>query len=77
MSAQYLINGYSEPYRLDRTINGGGLLFYVRNDITTKRLPLNTPGIECILTEITLSKTKWLAIGFYNPKESKITNTHS
>ena len=32
-TGQFLINGYSEPYRLDRNRNGGGVMIYVREDI--------------------------------------------
>jgi len=71
-NAQFNICGFSKPYRLDRNCNGGGLILYVRNDITTRKLPLISPGIECLLTEITISKRKWLLIGFYNPQKSTI-----
>ena len=73
-NAQFLINSFSEPLRLDRTANGGGLLLYVRNDITSRKLPLITPGIECVLSEITISKVKWLLIGFYNPDKFSTTS---
>ena len=32
-TADLLINGYSEPYRLDRNSRGGGVLIYVRKDM--------------------------------------------
>ena len=35
--SQFLISGYSPPFRLDRTANGGGLLLYVREHIPSKR----------------------------------------
>ena len=35
---QFLINGFSTPYRLDRNQNGGGIIIYVREDITSKML---------------------------------------
>ena len=76
-NTQFLINCYSEPIRLDRTAHGGGLLLYIRKDITFKNLNLKFSGIECIFSEITLSKTKWLLIGFYNPDKSLITKNVS
>ena len=54
--SQFIKQGYSEPYRLDRTAHGGGLLLYVRNDIPSKQLPLVEGSIECIFMEATISK---------------------
>ena len=53
---QFFLQGYSEPQRLDRTASGGGLLLYFRSDIPVKPLPLISVGIECIFSEITISK---------------------
>ena len=36
--SQFLINGFSVPYRLDRTAKGGGILLYIREDIPSKRI---------------------------------------
>ena len=36
--AQFCIDGFSIPYRLDRNRNGGGLMIYVRDDTTSKML---------------------------------------
>ena len=35
---QFLMDGYSPPYRLDRNNHGGGLLLYIRDDIPSKQL---------------------------------------
>ena len=35
-NGQFQIHGYSEPYRLDRNGNGGGILVFIREDIATK-----------------------------------------
>ena len=37
-SSQFIIEGYSVPYRFYRNRNGGGILIYVREDIPSKRL---------------------------------------
>ena len=64
---QFEIEGYHEPYRLDRNKHGGGVLIYVREDIPTK--PLNKhkfdKNIEGIFIEINLRKTKLLFFGVY------------
>ena len=73
-TAQFKLNGFDTPYRLDRTKSGGGLLFYFRKDITTKRISLVSEGIECILVEMTISKKKWFIAGLYNPHK-KFTST--
>ena len=38
--AQFCVEGYSTPYRLDRTCKGGSLLLYVRDDIPSKQIKL-------------------------------------
>ena len=35
-NGQFQIHGYSEPYRLDKNGNGGGILISIREDIPTK-----------------------------------------
>ena len=35
---QFLLNGYSTPFRLDRNAHGGGVLLYVREYIPSKLL---------------------------------------
>ena len=51
-TAQFLLDGFSKPYRLDRCSNGGGILLYVKDDISSRllidhRLPEN---VECLFT---------------------------
>ena len=64
--AQFFIKGYTEPYRLDRTKYGGGIILYIREDIPSKRIELEG-NIEAILIELNLRKKKWLFCGTYNP----------
>ena len=51
---QFLIEGYSKPFRLDRNRNGGGLLVYIREDIPSKELKSHTlaEDFEGIFIEI-------------------------
>ena len=37
-SSQFIMQGFSPPFRLDRSIYGGGLLLYVNKDIPAKQL---------------------------------------
>ena len=33
---QFLIKGFGDPFRIDRNVNGGRILFYVREDLPEK-----------------------------------------
>ena len=56
-TAQFLIKGFSAPYRFDRNSKGGGLLFYIREDIPSKILTHSSDcDIETLLVEINLTK---------------------
>ena len=68
-TSQFLIEGYSEPYRFDRNRNGGGVLIYVREDIPSKPLTDHklSHDIEGIFVELNLRKNKWLLFGSYHP----------
>ena len=66
---QFFINGFSTPYRLDRNRNGGGIIIYVREDITSKMLTKHKfpDDIEALFVEINFRKCKWLLCGLYHP----------
>ena len=68
-TAQFFIEGYSAPYRLDRNKYGGGILIYVREDISSKQLVKHTfkDDIEGIFVELNLKKYKLLVLGTYHP----------
>ena len=73
---QFRIDGYTPPFRLKPTKNGGGVIIYVREDIPSKQLqhhpsPLNFEGI---FFEINLRKMKWLVFGGYNPNKHTIVD---
>ena len=64
---QFVIEGYSAPYRLDRNRDGGGVLVYVREDIPSKQLSKHnfTQYVEGLFIEINLRKTKLLLFAGY------------
>ena len=63
-TAQFLINGFT-TYRRDRNRNGGGMLLYIREDITSNLL--HTNGIiERFYIEIKIRKKKWILGCSYN-----------
>ena len=65
--AQYCIDGFSIPYRLDRNRNGGGLMIYVQDGIPSKMLTKqNLPeDIEAACIELNFRKCKWLLCATY------------
>ena len=54
--SQFILEGFTPPYRLDRTEHGGGLLLFIREDIPSKLLiNVNPSGnIQNIFVEINL-----------------------
>ena len=62
-TSQYLINGYSFRYRLDR------------NDIPSKLITANLPNIEGFFLEINLRKKKWV-ISCSNNTHNKTIFSH-
>ena len=57
--AQFCVEDYSTPYRLDRICKGGALLLYVRDDIPSKQIELKfieNDAFERFFVEINLRK---------------------
>ena len=75
-TSQFVIQGFAAPFRLDRTNTGGGILVYVRDDISSKLLNISyvSSDTECLAIKINLRKTKWLLICSYNPHRNNISN---
>ena len=70
-SRQFYIEGFTPPYRLDRNCHGGGILVYVREDIPSKLIEMNS-SIESISIELNLRKKRWLVNCSYNSNNSNI-----
>ena len=64
LTSEFVIQGFAAPFRLDRTITGGGMLVYIRDDILSKLLSISyvSSDTECLSTETKLRKAKWLLI---------------
>ena len=73
---QFILEGFTPPYRHDTTKHGGGLILFVREDIPSKLLPNIDPSgnIENIFVEINLRPKKWLISGSYNLNVGLIQN---
>ena len=71
----FVIDGFSTPYRLDRDNNGGGIMLYVREDIPSNLLATDEKShIESFYVELNLRNEKWLINCSYNPNKSMIGN---
>ena len=74
-TGQFLLNGYSIPFRLDRNAHGGGILLYVREDIPSTLLLVEENPIEGLFfMEINLRNKTWLINCSYNPKKTSLSN---
>ena len=73
-SAQFTLKEYGVPYRFGRNSKGGGLLFYIYEDIPSKFLKLRYDcNIESICVEINVRKRKWFINGSYDSSKSFIS----
>ena len=70
-TAQFNITGYT-TYRRDRNQNGGGIILYVKEDIPSKLLIIDS-HFESIFLEINIRKKKWLISCCYNPNINSIS----
>ena len=72
-SAQFTLEGYYTPYRLDINNKSGGILVYVKSSIPSRCLCYEELriSIQAIPFEINLRKEKWLVISIYRPRLQK------
>ena len=71
----FVIDGFSTPYRLARDDNGGGIMLYVREDIPSNLLATDEKNhIESFYVELNLRNQKWLINCSYNPNKTMICN---
>lgn len=70
LKSQFLIKGFSDPFRTDWNIHLGDIILYVREDIPAKFLSLESISSKCFFIEFKLRKQKWLISCPYNPHEN-------
>ena len=71
----FVIDGFSTRYRLDRDSNGGGIMLYVREDIPSNLLATDEKNhIESFYVELNLRNEKWLINCSYNPNKTMTCN---
>ena len=56
---RFMMDGYSPPFRRDRTCMGGGILVYIKDNIPAKFLNVSET-IEGMFIELSLKFNKWL-----------------
>ena len=69
---QFLIAGYSTPYRINCNCHGGGIMLYVRADIPSKLLSTELLPVKGFYIEINVQRKKWLLRCFYNANKNAI-----
>ena len=74
-TAQFQIDGYSKPIRIDRNRHGGGLMIFSRDDLPFNELKSHTlpSDIECTFAELRIRQSKWLVVAGYNPHKKNIS----
>ena len=71
----FVINNYQIPFRKDRSANnGGGILVYIRNNLTCiRREDIEDPDLESIWVEIKQPNSKsFLICIMYRPPDSRV-----
>ena len=69
LTSQFLVTGFSVPYRLDRNRNRVGIMIFIRDDIPSRVLTKHVfpDDIEGLFIELNFRKAKWLLFGTYHP----------
>ena len=71
---QFVIDVFSAPYRLDRNCLGGGLMLFVREDITSNILTIEEKPTESFYVKLNLLNSKWLVNCSNNSHKKSIRN---
>ena len=74
--SQFLIEGFSKSFRLDRTAKGGGILLFIREDIPCRYIKQTTlnNSFEGFFVELNLRSKKWLLGCSYNHHKENIAS---
>ena len=65
----FVIDGYSTLYRLDRNSNDGGILLYIKEVIPSYLVATEKEPVERFYVELNLRNKKYLISCSYNPQK--------
>ena len=71
---QFRIPGCISPFLLDRDQHSGGIMVFIREDISAKFLSADTIPIEGLYIELNVHKRKWLLSCSYNPNKNNMNH---
>ena len=66
--SQFFLDGFGTPFRLDRNVNGGGIVLFVGKVIPAKVTSIDDRPIKSFYVELNFWNKKWLLNCSYNPK---------
>ena len=75
-ASEFFIQGFCTPFRLDRNKNVGGILLYIRSNITSTKLNryITKNQIEAFFVEIRIRNSIWHLCCSYNPSKLQIAS---
>ena len=73
--SEFLIEGLITPYRLDHNLNGGGILFFVREDIPSNLIAIQSKPIGSFFVELNLRNDERF-INFSNNTYKSLIGNH-
>ena len=74
-TAQFQIEGFQEPIRIDRNKNGGGIMIFIRDGLDAKEIKSHRlKTVEGTFIKLVIRNSKWLIMAGYNPDKKKIGN---
>ena len=73
-TAQFIIEGFHQPLRLDISDKSGALLVYVRSHLLSRQLTKFkiSSDIQAIPFQVNMRKEKWFFLCIYNPPSMNI-----
>ena len=73
LESLFLMDVFPKPYRLDRNKDGGGVMIFIRDTISSKILEKNIfpNDVESVFVELNFRKCKWLLCGTYHPRSQR------
>ena len=70
----FVIDGYSTLYRLDRNSNDGGILLYIKEVIPSYLVATEKEPVESFYVELNLRNKNYLISCSYNPQKIMVSN---